>query len=226
MGFMRKMTVRMKPTMVKLLGFDSIFKAVESFNIIEFVRIDYERLIEMLIIEFTLHPGCSVKDVKLPKHAKIVEIYSKQGQRIECLMESRYPKAVKPIFKWLNVDVIWDQPCSLNKDEAVVSCIGEEKNLKKFLRGCRMMAKVTSVSYKPASYKGYGEFGSLTSRQRKILSIAYKSGYYQYPRKIDATKLASVVGCSKPTIIEHLRKIENKLINIAVEKSEMKSSQP
>ena len=42
---------------------------------------------------------------------------------------------------------------------------------------------------------------------------AIKWGYYEYPREIDTKELARRVGVSKSTLVEHLRKAENRIMN-------------
>jgi len=52
----------------------------------------------------------------------------------------------------------------------------------------------------------------LTEKQLETLKIAFKEGYYTYPRKLTIPKLAKSIGKSYSTFQEHLRKAENKLI--------------
>jgi len=58
---------------------------------------------------------------------------------------------------------------------------------------------------------------SLSISQRKALELAYKEGYYSYPRKITLEKLAKLAKISLSTYQEHLRKAELKLLPAIVE---------
>lgn len=56
-------------------------------------------------------------------------------------------------------------------------------------------------------------FARLTEKQLNALLTAYKSGYYDYPRKINVTTLTAKKQLTRTTFLEHLRKAESKIIN-------------
>jgi len=53
----------------------------------------------------------------------------------------------------------------------------------------------------------------LTEKQLEALRIAYKAGYYKYPRKLTLQRLAKTIKRSYSTFQENLRKAENKIID-------------
>lgn len=53
----------------------------------------------------------------------------------------------------------------------------------------------------------------LSDRQREVFEFARERGYYQRPRGVSAADLASELGLSKSTVLEHLRKAESKLLD-------------
>lgn len=52
----------------------------------------------------------------------------------------------------------------------------------------------------------------LSERQREIFELAQQMGYYTWPREISVTELAENLDITKPTVLEHLRKAETKLL--------------
>ncbi|MBI5881095.1 helix-turn-helix domain-containing protein [archaeon] len=54
----------------------------------------------------------------------------------------------------------------------------------------------------------------LTSRQREAFELALKSGYYNYPRKVDIESLARAMRISKSSYHELLRRAESHLFNV------------
>lgn len=54
---------------------------------------------------------------------------------------------------------------------------------------------------------------TLSERQREVFELARDRGYYNWPREVTATELASELDVSKATLLEHLRKAESKLVD-------------
>ncbi|MFC6837252.1 PAS domain S-box protein [Halomarina ordinaria] len=63
-----------------------------------------------------------------------------------------------------------------------------------------------------AEFRGEVE-EALTDKQRVALESAYASGYYDWPRENTAAELADSLGVSSPTLHQHLRKAEQKLLD-------------
>lgn len=55
----------------------------------------------------------------------------------------------------------------------------------------------------------------LSKRQQEVFNLAIKEGYYQIPRKINLDKMAKMLKISTPTLQEHLRKAESKIIPLS-----------
>ncbi len=52
----------------------------------------------------------------------------------------------------------------------------------------------------------------LPKKQKESIILAFKNGYYKFPRQTNLDKLAKIVKVSKPTFRENLRKAESKII--------------
>lgn len=57
---------------------------------------------------------------------------------------------------------------------------------------------------------------ALSPRQSEVIETALDAGYFDWPRQIDAETLAERLGIAHPTLLEHLRKAEKKLIKEVV----------
>jgi predicted DNA binding protein len=60
----------------------------------------------------------------------------------------------------------------------------------------------------------------LTDKQRSVLRGAYHAGYFEWPRGSTAEELADSMGVSSPTLHNHLRRAQQKLVGTALDKEE------
>jgi len=59
-------------------------------------------------------------------------------------------------------------------------------------------------------------FSRLSPRQREVLQIAADLGYYHEPREATQAEVADHLGCTAATVGEHLRRIEERLVDEVV----------
>jgi predicted DNA binding protein len=52
----------------------------------------------------------------------------------------------------------------------------------------------------------------ITEKQKEAIRLAYKNGYYAFPKRTEIKRLAKLAGLSPSTFQEHLHKAEHKLI--------------
>jgi len=53
---------------------------------------------------------------------------------------------------------------------------------------------------------------SLTDKQAAVLQAAYHAGYFEWPRGSTAEELADAIGITSPTLHNHLRRAQQKLL--------------
>ncbi|WP_227378565.1 helix-turn-helix domain-containing protein [Haladaptatus halobius] len=58
---------------------------------------------------------------------------------------------------------------------------------------------------------------ALTPRQREVVETALEAGYFEWPREISSEELATELGITRGTCLEHLRKAQAKLLRDAVD---------
>jgi predicted DNA binding protein len=59
--------------------------------------------------------------------------------------------------------------------------------------------------------------GRLTDRQLEVLRTAYERGYFERPRRVNATEVAAELGISQSTFAEHLAAAQQKLFEDVLE---------
>lgn len=94
-----------------------------------------------------------------------------------------------------------------------VGFMGDAKQVKALLelieKG-KIRYRVVSVT--DAKVSLHSPLSSLTEKQRRVLVTAFELGYYDVPRKISSQELAKKLNLQSPTLVEHRRKAEHRLL--------------
>ncbi|MFW9890164.1 MAG: helix-turn-helix domain-containing protein [Candidatus Thorarchaeota archaeon] len=67
------------------------------------------------------------------------------------------------------------------------------------------------VRQKPLNHEFLKSSTDLTERQREVVRLAAKVGYFEIPRRTSSEKIAEMLGISRAAFLEHLRKIEKRI---------------
>lgn len=209
---MRKVTVELQlnPKMKKAGG--PILDALESLRVLEVLKIDFEKGIKAFIAEMEFKEGYTLDDFREQKNMEILNVLKEDGNKYTCIIKGHVPKQFKKMMKQFDLDLIWDAPMLLSKEKIVFSAIGDQENIKKFLDALKLIGEVGNISFKKGAFTEHDLLSVLTDKQREIVIEAMKTGYYDYPKKINSEDLSKRVGVSKATLLEHLRKAEGRLL--------------
>lgn len=132
--------------------------------------------------------------------------YSLESNRAVLMVKT---KNTLPLIAISKSESMIEFPVVIKNGTAVVNIVTSGKKLKvldaimRFLGTAYELKEVTAYKEKE---------GMLTDRQREILRLAIKHGYYEIPRRITLEELAREVGISKSSLAEILRRIERKLL--------------
>ena len=196
-----------------LKNFDFLLDKIESIELLELLKIDFEKRIKMAIAAFNIKKYYKIEDIKLPDYVEIFTVLQKKDNRYICLIKAKYFKNLSTLAKKFNIDIIWDTPSIFTKEKMIISVTGNEKNLKRILDLFKNIGKITKISFVKPIFNEQTILSYLTDKQREILIEAKKNGYYNYPRKINSEELSKKIGLSKPTVIQHLRKAEDRIVS-------------
>lgn len=73
--------------------------------------------------------------------------------------------------------------------------------------------KIRQITSDDEAGSGIFQTDALSERQREAFELACEEGYYNWPREVTVTHLASHLDITKATFLEHLRKAEAKLFD-------------
>ncbi len=101
----------------------------------------------------------------------------------------------------------------IREEKLKITYLGSAKQVKAVMATFRqheITYKVVSLT--DAKFSVNSPLNSLTEKQRRVLTTAYKLGYYSLPRKTNSVQLAKKLNMHKSALAVHRRKAELRLI--------------
>lgn len=109
-------------------------------------------------------------------------------------------------------------PLGIEDGKVKFSFLGSEPQIKDFMEKIDAIAiHYRVILLADANFSPISPLNLLTEKQQEVLLAAYKLGYYDIPRKINSEELAKKLGVADSTVVEHLRKAEQRLIKQIIE---------
>jgi predicted DNA binding protein len=210
---MRKLTLELEPYEMIRKELKPMFEIIDSFELLETMRIDWEDGVRVDLMELNLKETQSIDEVKSIGDMEILSILKSEGNKHICLVKYSEPEESRDMFKEFELDLINTTPFFISDMKHTYSVIGDNESLNKWVDLIKeRIGKIEKMSFKKAAYQKHDILSVLTNKQRNLVITAQKYGYYRYPRKIKSEELAKRIGVSKGTAIEHLRKAEERIM--------------
>jgi len=208
----RKAIIEIEPYETTKEAQRSVFTHIRSYEVLEVLKIDHVKGLYVDLIEVHLKENVSIQDLHFIGNMEILSVISSEGDKHICLVKGRESKKAKDTFDESELDLIFTAPSMISEDKVIVSLIGTQKDLTRFVDLVRaQIGKIVHLTLKRASYHRKDILSVLTEKQREVVIAAYSSGYYDIPKRISSQKLSQKVNVSRPTLLEHLRKAELRL---------------
>jgi predicted DNA binding protein len=202
----------------------TFFETLEYIEGKALLRIDIEKGVKIAVCDIKPKNGFTLNDIPFPDEWKILDIMKEHDNIYTCLLKTEYTgglrfqqlygkTAYKSIRNLLGLDIIFDLPFLLTEEKVVISFVVNNEIIRVFLKMISLLGGIKNVSFQPASFSDSNILSCLTERQKEIITVAQKSGYYDVPRKVSTEELSEKLGISTATILEHLRKAEHRIIS-------------
>jgi hypothetical protein len=109
-------------------------------------------------------------------------------------------------------------PLGVSEGKLKFSYLGNAQQIKAFLEGIDSVGvhyKIMLLS--DLNFSPISPLNQLTEKQREVLITSYHMGYYDIPRRSTSLEVAKELGLADATIVEHLRKAEQRLLKHIIE---------
>jgi predicted DNA binding protein len=208
---MRKVIIEIEPYEATREAQRPMFTHIRSYEVLEVLKMDHMKGLYVDLIECHLKENVSIDELTSIGDMDILSVIRSEGDKHICLVLGHETKDATDIFKELNL--IYTAPSLISEDRIIVSFISSQKDMMRFIELVRAhIGKVVNMTFKRSTYDKKDLLSILTDKQREIMAAAYRYGYYDIPTGISSERLAEKVNISKPTLIEHLRKAERRIL--------------
>jgi len=210
---MRTLTLEIEPFEMVKEEMAEIFALVRSYSILETLKMDYQEGICIEILEFTLKEGVSIHDIRTLGNMEILSVLKSIDNKHTCLIRYTEPEEAKNQFQESDLGLIHTIPTIISQEKFTISMMGERKNLSDFVEMMRANSgTIRNIAFRRAAYQKADILAVLTEKQREVMLAAFQNGYYDYPKKISSKRLCQKVSISKPTLLQHMRKAEGRIL--------------
>jgi predicted DNA binding protein len=209
---MRTLTLEIEPFEIVKEEMAETFAHIRSYSILETLKMDYQEGICIEILEFTLREGASIHDIRTVDNMEILSVLKSIGSKHTCLIRYAEPEETKGQFQESDLGLVHTIPTIISLEKFTISMMGEQKNLSEFVEMMRNVGIIRKMTFRRAAYQKADILAVLTEKQREVMVAAFQNGYYDYPKKISSERLCQKVGISKPTLLQHMRKAEGRIV--------------
>jgi predicted DNA binding protein len=220
---MRKVVITLETDLMSNLVPNSFFEAIEYIEGKAILKVNLEIGVKIAVCDIKTNPGFTLEDIEFPDEWAILDVLKKTDNIYTILLKTEYRNGTKfqqlyneeyfkKIRNLLEMDIIFDLPFILTEKELVMAFSVNNEILKEFLDTISILGDIKNISFQPAAFSDSAILSCLTERQKEVITVAKKSGYYDVPRKVNAEELSKKLGVSRATITEHLRKAEQRII--------------
>lgn len=215
---LRKATleVRFGENIVENFPFEmDLIEKMECFRILRFGE---KKATGFVRVE--MKPGRHPSEISKNEAFLKFEVLNKKENEYLCIVRKNFSKIFKEWIGTPNIfseqvddNLFFDPPIIFDSEKSQFSVVGTQESIDGYLN----ILEKFDIQYNLKSIKDHEEFEktkntNLTDRQEEIISTAYDLGYYDTPKKISSEKLADIFEISQPTLLEHLRKSEKKIM--------------
>ncbi len=135
--------------------------------------------------------------------------------RFEYLVRMELPRCAD-VFDEREGEFYVDGPLSLGEDGLTFTAIATQEALDSLSTAVGAVADLGTAFevLRVGKYSGRsGHTDGLTERQHEVLVTAYERDYFDVPRGVTPDELAAEIGLDKSTVLEHLRRAEQNLLD-------------
>lgn len=208
---MRRLTIELNLEELTKFEGNPMLQSIKSFEILQFLKDGPEEFAVICKVEFK-DEGSKIEDL-IDDEVIELQMLDHPKERVYTYFLRSKPSnhqgehASRLAGGYLSV------PFEINDGKARMTYLGSGKQVKSFLETIEKTGiKYRVVSITDAKFSLDSPLSRLTEKQRRVLVMAYRLGYYDEPRKISSQELGERLKIGSSTLVEHRRRAERLLL--------------
>ncbi len=210
---MRRITVELTAAdITKAFGKSHRFNdQVKSVEVLTFLKSTPQEVVEICRVQLK-DPAGSIKDVFADPSEEVSVLRQEAADTYVCFYRKRPVRRLLSILSSVPEGYL-SIPYEVRDGRLRVSLLGNARSVRSLLKSLhRVGLHPRVVSLTDAVFSLNSPLEYLTEKQKTVIIDAFKSGYYDFPRKIGSEALAKKLSIREPTLVIHRRKAERKLL--------------
>jgi hypothetical protein len=212
---MRRIVVEMPAEdFLKQRGADPIYRMVRSFDVLHQLRSGPEGSSVIIRVSFR-DPSLTPESLFGSGEGKM-QVLDRGDGAFTCFVKL-HSRSLDRCLGLGKQDGYVVPPLGIADNLARMTFVGTSHQVERFL--CRLDAKRIrhrTVSLTDLRISEGSPLGVLTEKQREVLTTAYRSGYYDRPRRASSKALADSLGLASSTFVDHRLKAERRLLSVVL----------
>ncbi len=207
---MRRVSLRWKISSLRgSKEISRILDIVESIEVLGHLAIRDDGVVQLA--EIRLKEGKSLEEISGLGWAEVLEKHEEDGDVVVVSMLCTHPFA-KTAIELSNIHV--QPPYGIDSERGMeLRMSGLSDSIRRFVSLLRMLMppdKISVHSIREGATSGWAD--ELTDRQREVISLAIKRGYYDPNSNVKLKDLADELGMARSTLGEHIKRAEYEIM--------------
>ena len=210
---MRKVLLRWKVSSLSGIDeIDTLMEICERIEVLGHLSTDSGGVTQL--VELRINEGHELSEISELESFEVLEMHEEDESGILVSIRCTHPLALSAV-ELSNIYVY--PPYGIDsKNGLEFRIFGISSSIRSFLDFVRTVMPPDSVSVQTIKNGSQKDFDFLTEKQREVLELAVRRGYYDDNSEVTLKQLADELGIARSTIGEHLKRAESETVKRAV----------
>ena len=210
---MRKVLLRWKVSSLSGIDeIDTLMEICERIEVLGHLSTDSGGVTQL--VELRINEGHELSEISELESFEVLEMHEEDESGILVSIRCTHPLALSAV-ELSNIYVY--PPYGIDsKNGLEFRIFGISSSIRSFLDFVRTVMPPDSVSVQTIKNGSQKDFDFLTEKQREVLELAVRRGYYDDNSEVTLKQLADELGIARSTIGEHLKRAESAAVKRAV----------